>query len=209
MRDSSSLSLCVGGESHRWCVYLLALTDCSAFKIGFSCNLLQRLYSFSHRYFERFDLRESLALRLEDEAQARCIEATLKQEFAAAQLAAPTWIPMQAGGHTEWFSAVHFCDAAARLRAFAASKEEADLVEPDALVGERLRLFSLEFEAWAVQQARYIENVGTTVAGLRAVEGELRSLRDWLDAYRSFNIDLFVDDPATLRFVCRIADPWR
>ena len=54
MRDSSSLSLCVGGESHRWCVYLLALTDCSAFKIGFSCNLLQRLYSFSHRYFERF-----------------------------------------------------------------------------------------------------------------------------------------------------------
>ncbi len=207
MRDSSSPSF--GVESHRWCVYLLALTDCSAFKIGFSCNLLQRLYSFSHRYFERFDLRESLVLRSGSEAQARRIEATLKQEFSTAQLAAPTWVSVQAGGHTEWFSAAHFPDAAARLRAFVAPEEEADLVEPDALIGERLRLFSPQFEAWAVQQARYIENVGTTVAGLGAAKGELRSLRDWLDAYRSFDIDLFVDDPATLRFVQRIADPWR
>src|SRR5690606_4366050 len=87
MRDSSSPELCVV-DPHRWCVYLLTLTDCSAFKIGFSCNLLQRLYSFSHRYFEQFDLRESLALRLEGEAQARCIEATLKQEFSSAQLSA-------------------------------------------------------------------------------------------------------------------------
>ncbi len=207
MRDSSSPELCAG-EPHRWCVYLLTLTDCSAFKIGFSCNLLQRLYSFSHRYFEQFDLRESLALRLEGEAQARRIEATLKQEFSSAQLSAPTWVREQAGGHTEWFSAVHFPDAATRLRTFVAADERADLADPRALVGERLRLFSARFEAWAVQQARYIDDVGTTVAGPAAIRSELRSLRDWLDAYRSFGIDLFVDDPAALQFVRCIADRW-
>lgn len=47
-----------------WFVYLLALADYSAFKVGFSCNPLQRIFSFSRRYFECFDLRQSRLLRL-------------------------------------------------------------------------------------------------------------------------------------------------
>ena len=38
-----------------WYVYLFALTDCSAFKVGFSCNPFQRIHTFSRRYYERFD----------------------------------------------------------------------------------------------------------------------------------------------------------
>ena len=48
-----------------WFVYLFALTDCSAFKVGFSCNPFQRIHTFSRRYYERFDVRQSLLLRLD------------------------------------------------------------------------------------------------------------------------------------------------
>ena len=42
-----------------WFVYLFALTDCSAFKVGFSCNPFQRIHAFCRRYYERFDRRGS------------------------------------------------------------------------------------------------------------------------------------------------------
>ena len=50
-----------------WFVYLFALTDCSAFKVGFSCNPFQRIHAFCRRYYERFDVRQSLLLRLGSE----------------------------------------------------------------------------------------------------------------------------------------------
>lgn len=201
MRASPSLDVSPGCAPHRWCVYLLALTDCSAFKIGFSCNLLQRLYSFSHRYFERFDLRQSLLLQSGSEAQARRIEAALKNEFALVQVSAPAWVSAQAGGHTEWFSAVHLPDAGSRLRSFAADDPATVLADPHALVRETLLRFMPQFEAWAGRQATVIREIASSVAGFGAVRRQARSLQDWLDAYGTFGIDLFVDDPQAENFV--------
>ena len=62
----------ISGHSRSWFVYLLALTDCSGFKVGFSCNPLQRIHTFSRRYFERFDLHGSLLLELETEDRCAC-----------------------------------------------------------------------------------------------------------------------------------------
>jgi hypothetical protein len=47
-----------------WFVYLFPLLDYTAFKIGFSSNPLQRIYGFSHRYFERFDFDRALLLQM-------------------------------------------------------------------------------------------------------------------------------------------------
>src|SRR6185295_14528731 len=57
-------------------------------------------------------------LRLDTEADARAVEATLKAELAEFRAEAPVWVPPEAGGHTEWFAAVHFGRAEDRLRSF-------------------------------------------------------------------------------------------
>ncbi len=108
-----------------WFVYLFALSDCSAFKVGFSCNPFQRINTFSRRYYERFDVTQSLLLRLGSEADARAIEATLKRELAAYRTDSPVWVPLEAGGQTEWFSAVELGRAGERLRSFLAEHEVA------------------------------------------------------------------------------------
>ena len=111
-----------------WFVYLFALTDCSAFKVGFSCNPFQRIHTFSRRYYERFDVGQSLLLRLDTEADARAIEATLKRELAEFRAESPAWVPLEAGGQTEWFSAVQFGRAEQRLRSFLAEHEVAHVI---------------------------------------------------------------------------------
>lgn len=149
-----------------WFVYLFALTDCSAFKVGFSCNPFQRIQAFCRRYYERFDVSQSLLLRLRSEADARAIEATLESELAAFRTDSPVWVPLEAGGQTEWFSAVELGRA-----------------------GERLRSFS----------SAYTQSSALALAD---------SLRDWLDAYRFFDVPLSSDDPAVREFAWSIARPF-
>src|SRR5688500_235229 len=72
-------------------VYLFALADCSAFKVGFSNNPLQRIYTFSRRYFERFDLHQSQVLQLVTGDDARAAEAALKTELAEFRAESPSW----------------------------------------------------------------------------------------------------------------------
>src|SRR4029450_12809518 len=105
-----------------WFVYLFALGDCSAFKVGFSCNPFQRIHTFSRRYYERFDVGQSLLLSVDTEAEARAIEAALKGELAEFRTDSPQWVSLDAGGHTEWFSALHFSSAEQRLRSFLAER---------------------------------------------------------------------------------------
>lgn len=137
-----------------WFVYLLALADCSAFKVGFSCNPLQRLHCFSCRYYERFDLTQSLLLRLGTESDARAIEATLKTELAECRTESPTWVPLAAGGHTEWFGAVHFGRAEERLRSFLDEIEHSGLHCAADYIRLDLERMSGSFEPWTWSQAR-------------------------------------------------------
>jgi hypothetical protein len=191
-----------------WFVYLFALSDCSAFKVGFSCNPLQRIFTFSPRYFERFDLRQSVLLRLPDCDEARAVEAALKAELAQFRLDAPTWIPRDAGGHTEWFSAVHFERAEQRLRSFLDSEDPARLTSPALFIHDELSRLVSSFEPWAWNQAQHVYECWSarqSVSGGYVPVQSVRSLRNWLDAYHFFDIPLFADDPAVREFVMNSA----
>lgn len=186
-------------SSSIWFVYLFALADCSAFKVGFSCNPLQRIHCFSRRYYERFDLGQSRLLRLDTEAQARAIEALLKEELAEFRSDAPTWVPPEAGGHTEWFAAVHFGRAEERLRSFVT--ESACVADAAGYIRCELEHLSGSFEPLAMSQAQQVCDASASPYTLRFALTIADSLRDWLDAYRFFDVPLFADDPDVRNFV--------
>jgi T5orf172 domain len=191
----------IGKQSGSWFVYLFALTDCSAFKVGFSCNPLQRIFSFSHRYFERFDLGQSLLLPRNDCSDARVAEAALKAELAEFRTDSPPWVPCEAGGHTEWFSAVYFGNAEERLRLFLSDHDAAQLASMSDFIRRELARLSSSFESWAWRQAQNVCDAWSSASRARAPIDVAGPLRDWLDAYRYFDVPLFVDDPAVLEFV--------
>jgi hypothetical protein len=186
-----------------WFVYLFALADRSAFKVGFSCNPLQRIHCFSRRYYERFDLDQSRLLRLDREAGARAIEATLKNELAEFRIDRPTWVPLEAGGHTEWFAAVHFGRAEERLRSFVT--ESASMAAAAGYFRCELERLSLSFEPLAMSQAQQVCDASASPYTMRSALAIADSLRDWLDAYRFFDVPLFSEDPAVRAFVTNTA----
>jgi hypothetical protein len=188
-----------------WFVYLFALTDCSAFKVGFSCNPFQRIHTFCRRYYERFDVSQSLLLRLRSEADARSIEATLKSELAALRTDSPVWVPLEAGGHTEWFSAVELGRAGERLRSFLAEHEIALVIDANEYFRSELERMSGSFEPWAWSQAQQVCDASASAYTQSSALALADSLRDWLDAYRFFDVPLFRDDPAVLGFVTNTA----
>lgn len=193
------------GAERSWFVYLLALTDCSAFKVGFSCNPLQRIHSFSRRYFERFDLHGSSLLQLATNAEARALEAAIKTALTDFRTEPPSWVPREAGGHTEWFSAVH-CEAAVeQFRAYLDSDPATRLIEAATFIRGELERLSPAFEQWAWAQVRHVCELSSFAYPDPAAAGALSSLRDWLDAYRFFELSLFSDDPAIREFVTQSA----
>jgi len=188
-----------------WFVYLFALTDCSAFKVGFSCNPFQRIHTFSRRYYERFDVAQSMLLRLDSEPAARAIEATLKSELAAFRAESPAWVPLEAGGHTEWFSAVQFGSAEQRLRSLPIEHEDAQVIDAATYIRGELERSCGAFEPWAWSQAQQACDASASAYTVRSALAIADTLRDWLDAYRYFDVPLFRDDPAMLGFVTRTA----
>ena len=185
-------------ELHGWFVYLLALSDCSAFKVGFTCNPLQRIDGFSRRYFERFDLQQSWLLNLEQCAAARDIETRLKRASSAFRCEAPAWLPDAAGGHTEWFRAVQFTDAGRLLESCTAQYSDACCMNAFELLRTQLTHRCSELELWARQSAA---GLWQQPASTRSTAKLANTLRDWLDACRYCEVPLFSDDPDTLRSV--------
>ncbi len=188
-----------------WFVYLFALYDCSTFKIGFSCNPLRRLCSFSPRFHERFDLQESRLLRVDSCESARRIESILKAEFSSANAVCPSWLPKAAGGHTEWFSAVYLGEATTRLVSFAS-----DNAGSIASAAETLRQDLLErrrdFETWAVSVAQQLNVTPGALDCARQEAGLARTLRDWLDIHRALNVPIFQEQIDEGAFVREIHD---
>lgn len=184
-----------------WFVYLFALADCTAFKVGFSCNPLQRICTFSRRFFEYFDLSQSLIVEVPHCDDARALEALLKMEFAEHRAQMPTWVPREAGGHTEWFSAVYFEDAQSRLRSAPGVQVSRQAFYAFDSFRAGLQAASASFERWALSQAARACDAWSAAERGYAVRDETRVLRDWIDAYRYFEVPLFVEDREALEFV--------
>lgn len=72
-------------------VYMLTLTDGLGFKLGRTENLLQRISSFSIRYFEDFNLHDAAIIRCQTKAQATELENMLKR-VAAIRIEPPEWL---------------------------------------------------------------------------------------------------------------------
>jgi hypothetical protein len=193
------------GSDSSWFVYLLPLADCSAFKVGFSCNPLQRIYSFSHRYFERFDLYQSVLLEVTDCADARAIEGTLKTELVQFRAKAPSWVPAASGGHTEWFQAVQFPHAEGRLRSFTNTMDAARLASTSEYIHAELIKVQPSFEVWAWNQAQLVSDARSRIRDSAEFIETVSSLRDWLHAYRYFDVPVFTDDAAVREYVAGIA----
>ena len=147
---------------------------------------------------ERFDLHESIFARVESCEAARALEAQIKSDLAAYRSECPSWVPIEAGGHTEWFDAAHLAHATAKLHAV---DEGASLVIASDFVRMELAQQTASFELWAVHQANFIAQALSSSVDAHMAFGVARALRDWLDAYRSCDIELFTDDPAVLAFV--------
>ena len=79
---------------------------------------------------------------LDTEGDARAIEATLKRELAEFRAESPAWVPLEAGGQTEWFSAVQFGRAEQRLRSFLAEHEAAHVTDAAEYVRAELERLS-------------------------------------------------------------------
>jgi T5orf172 domain len=189
----------------RWFVYLFALADCSAFKVGFSCSPLQRIYTFSRRYFEQFDIFQSVLLEMQDCDDARELERNLKAELAEFRHDVPSWVPPEAGGYSEWFSAVYFARAEGRLRSFTPKAGVPHAIGAFDFIRDQLTGSATYFESWAWSQAQFLCACATSTAGARGRTDAALSLRNWLDAYRYFGVPLFQDDAAVLRFVTEVS----
>jgi hypothetical protein len=199
--NSYSVSFDEPAGQSSWFVYLLPLLDYTAFKVGFSCNPLQRIYSFSRRYFERFDFDRALLLQMSSCAQVRAVEASIKETFAEFRTDAPSWVPNEAGGHTEWFSAVYCAQAVTQLKLSLTMCESARLIKASDFIADTLSQTLAAFEQWALQQAYCLHDDEISMSLGYEPTVTARPLRDWFDAYRFFDIALFKDDPAALAFV--------
>ncbi len=92
-----------GGRAY---VYVLPCREQDLLKVGFSRDPLQRLHALQRRFFEFFDLDRALLVETDAVREARLIERTVIQRFAAARAPAPLVVRQVAGGRTEWFAGV-------------------------------------------------------------------------------------------------------
>jgi len=72
-------------------------------KIGFSSDPLGRIGALHRRWFEFFDLERGALVEAESVLDARELELALRAGLREHNAPAPLAIPVQAGGHTEWF----------------------------------------------------------------------------------------------------------
>src|SRR5262249_28317779 len=127
----------------------------AAFKVGFTTHPLQRVSAFCARFYERFDLSQSLLLSVAGIARARELELEMKHRLAGYRFEPPAWVPAAAGGRTEWFAFESFSEAKSQLAAYA-GRDGASIVEARERLASDFHAMSSQFEPWAWTRAQEI-----------------------------------------------------
>lgn len=154
-------------------------------KIGFSHDPCDRVRSFHARWFEYFELERGFVIAATDEQDARRIERLFAADLRAHRAHAPLVIARGPGGVTEWYRGAHASaralaeqivagDGYAPLAAFAQTMQARLLCEREDLF-ERSSVLLDAIDAWR----------GTAQG---AAFG--KTLRDLLDAYAAYRIDV-------------------
>ena len=79
------------------------------------------------------------------------------------------------------------------------------MIDADEYFRNELERMSGSFEPWAWSQAQQVCDASASAYTQSSALALADSLRDWLDAYRFFDVPLFSDDPAVLGFVTNTA----
>lgn len=166
-------------------LYVLPCAYEDILKLGFSRDPLGRMQALHPRWFEFFDLDRAFLVEAETVRDVRDLELGLARVVAEHKAPAPLVIRREAAGHTEWYrGAYDALDTTARALAAGGYVLHAPL-RP--WVRERLVERSDRLFAWTLAMLPADEREATASAGQVAIQ---RAVRDVLDAYRAFEIDL-------------------
>jgi len=166
-------------------VYVLPCAYEDILKLGMSRDPLARMQTLHHRYFEFFDLERALLIETETVRDARRLELALGGRIEAHNAPAPLVVREQAGGHTEWYRG-----AFERLQDAATDLARTGYVvhtPAHAWLRSRLIASSDHLYPWSNETLLAIESNAIPAEVDRHLQG---LLRDALDAYSAFEIDL-------------------
>ena len=166
-------------------VYVLPCAYEDILKLGFSRDPLSRLQALHRRYFEFFDLERALLIETETVRDARRLELALAAEIDLHNAPAPLVARREAGGHTEWYRGAfeHLERASASLASvgYTVHHPAAPWLR-SVLAAQSDRLYGWSAETLlAIESGILPDEVAARLRG---------SLRDGLDAYYAFAIDL-------------------
>jgi hypothetical protein len=170
----------------RWGRCFLYVLPCAYedhLKLGFSRDPLDRLQALHRRYFEVFDLDRGFLVETETVRDARALELALAHSIKVHNAPAPLTVRREAAGHGEWYRGAYAVLAAAGSELEAQGYRLHRPLRPwlrEALLARRDLLFSWSQEALAREE---LDHFTAHTPGQRV-------MRDALDAYVAFGIDL-------------------
>jgi hypothetical protein len=192
----------LGGVDSRRFVYLLALTDGTAFNVGSCSHPLRCLHSFASRFHERFDLSASVLVEMHNYDEACALETRLKHTFAHGRTDCPPWFTRTVGAQPEWFRPAHFADAQQHLAA-APVRVPSGVHRATQIIAADLIKHRQTIEDWVFSAAKHLNAEVAYSPGARQLQ-LAQSLRDWLDIFRHFHVPLFAKQSEQGGFVCQI-----
>lgn len=166
-------------------LYVLPCAYEDQLKLGFSRNPLDRLQSLHRRYFDVFDLDRGFLVETETVRDARALELALRRQLIAHNAPVPLTVRHESGGHTEWYRGAY-----ASLVTAAADLSQQGYLLHDPLkpwLRHALRARGELLFSWT--QAM-LSPEALEVSDSAAFTTQQSVVRDALDAYAAFDIDL-------------------
>lgn len=159
-------------------------------KVGFTHDPIARWSSFHRRWFEAFDLDQSLLVQTETRRDARAMETALHRLLREHNCPAPLTMREQSGGVTEWYRGAH--DAAL---AFALEAQRGGHV----LHRPARAWLAPAMHAGAEALASLLDRAVAGLATGEVTPAQCDALLDLVDAHHAFDEDI------RLRFATELA----
>ncbi len=170
-------------------VYIAPCRDDNVFKVGFSRNPLERFRTLHPRFFEFFDFERGLLIATDSVREARRLERRLILALKDYQALQPLVVRQTAAGQTEWFRGA-LADAEAIVAEFESAEGFIIHRPTGAWLREILRERQDLLFAWTTRVLEAIEYETHNRADRGDAATYESALRNTLDAYAAFSIDL-------------------